>query len=77
VIGILAGRCNTVVATGAGAQYLEVVDCHRRVPYVGTVTVFTDVGGADVIERFSSSGHAIVAVTTALSSNILVIEVGG
>ena len=29
-----------------------------------------------MVERFTSGRHAIVAVTTALSSNILVIEVG-
>ena len=67
MIGILAGRCNAIVTTGAGAQYLEVINRHRRIPDVGTVAVLADVGGADVIKRLPGRSHAIVATATGFS----------
>jgi len=50
MIGILARGGNAVVTTGAGSQHLEVIDRHRRIPDVGAVTIFADIGGADVVE---------------------------
>ena len=67
---------DAIVATATGAQHLEVIDCDGWIPQVGAVTVFADIGGADVIERFASRGHAIMAITTGLRGDVLVIEVG-
>jgi len=68
---------DAIVATAAGAQHLEVVHRYRRIPKVGAMAVLADVGGADMVKTLTGRGYAIMAVTTALSSNILVIEVGG
>ena len=75
VIEVLAHRSDTVMATAAATQYLEVIHGHRRVPDVGTVTVLADVGGANVIQALTRGRHAIMTVTTGLGGNILVIEV--
>ena len=76
MIKVLTHGSDAIVAAAAATQYLEVINRYRRIPKVGAVTVFADIGGADMVETFTGRGHAIVAVTTALSSNILVIEVG-
>jgi len=76
MIQVLAHRSNTVMTARTGAQHLEVIDCDGWIPQVGAVTVFADIGGADVIERFASRGHAIMAITTGLRGDVLVIEVG-
>ena len=77
MIQILAHRGDAIMTTAASTQYLEVINRYRRIPQVGAVTVFTDIGRADVVQRFASSGHAIVAVATTLGFNILMIEVCG
>ncbi len=76
VIQVLAHGGDAVMATAAGAQHLEVVHGYHGIPQVGRVTVLADIGSCDMIERLTGGRHTIVAVTTALSSNILVIEVG-
>ena len=63
------------MATRTGTQHLEVVDRYYWIPQVGTVAVFADVGGADVVEAFTRGGHTVMAVATTLGTNILVIEV--
>ena len=76
VIKILTHGSDAIVATAAATQYLEVIDRDGRIPQVGAVAVFADVSSCDMVKSLTGRGHAIVAVTTALSSNILVIEVG-
>ena len=75
VIEVLAHGGDAIVATGTGSQYLQMIHRHRRFPHTGRVTVFTDVSRADVIQTLAGSRDAIVAVTTTLGFNILVIEV--
>ena len=40
------------------------IDAYRRFPDAGRVTVFADIGGADMFETLANSGDAIVAGTT-------------
>ena len=50
VIKILTHGRDAIVATATGAQHLEVIDRHRRIPQVGAVAVFADVSSCDVVE---------------------------
>ena len=76
VIKILAHGGDTIMTTGTGAEYLEVIDRNRGVPDVGTVTIFTDVGRADVIEALTSGRDTVMTIATALCRDVLVIKVG-
>ena len=76
VIQILAHGDDAIMTTGAGAEYLEVIDRNGRVPDVGTVAVFTNVGRADVVETLTRGGHTVVTVATGLGGDVLVIKVG-
>ena len=76
MIQVLAHRSNTVMTARTGTQHLEVIHRDRRIPKVGAMAILTNIGGADMVKTLTGRGYAIMAVTTALSSNILVIEVG-
>ena len=77
VIQILAHGGHAIVTTGTRSEYLEVIDRHGRVPHIGTVAVFTNVGGTDVIKRLAGSRNSVMTVTTSLGSDVLVVEIRG
>ena len=39
------------------------------------MTVFADIGGADVVEVFTGRGYTIMAVATTLGRNVLMIKI--
>jgi len=76
MIEILAHRGDTVMTARTSAQHLEVIDRDRRIPQVGRVTIFTNIGGADVIQALAGGRHTIVAIATTLGRDVLMIKVG-
>ena len=60
----------------AGTDDLSMIYDNAWLPESGAVTVLTNVGGADVIERLAGRGHTIMTVTTGLGGDVLVVEVG-
>ena len=39
------------------------------------MTILTDIGGVDVIDRLAGRGHTVMTVATGLGGDVLVIEV--
>jgi len=75
MIQVLAHGGNAVMTTRTSAQHLEVVHDYHGIPQVSAMTIFTDVSRADVVQALTGRSDTIVAVTTALGSNILMIEI--
>jgi hypothetical protein len=72
VINILALSRIAIVTTGASAQYLKVIDRYCGFPYAGRVTVLTDVGAVDMLERLAGGGDTVMAGATRLSRPIMI-----
>ncbi len=65
----------SVVATGAVANDLEVIDGKGRLPLVGAVTVLAQVGSVHVIQALAILDH-VVMTTHAVADNAAVIKGG-
>jgi hypothetical protein len=66
------GCCHIIVTTVAGTKYLQVIHGHCWIPYIGIVTVFTDIGGTDVVQALADRGGAIVTTHTAFGGRRVV-----
>jgi len=75
MIQVLAHRGDAIMATFTRPQHLEVIHNHHWIPQVSAVAILADIGAADMVKTLTSCGNAIVAVTTTLGSNILVIKI--
>ena len=64
VINILTHRCDIVMTTGAGTEYLQVIDRYRRFPYARAVAVFTDIGAVDMFQALAGGGYTVMATRT-------------
>lgn len=63
---MLARRDNAIVAGGAAAQNLGVVDCDRRRPHVSRMTIFANGSGQDMCLTFSARiGPVVTGTATA------------
>ena len=76
VVEVFAHGGDTVMTARTSTQHLEVIDRDRRIPQVGRVTIFTNIGGADVIQALAGGRHTIVAIATTLGRDVLMIKVG-
>jgi len=75
MISILAGGHHTIMATGATAQYLEVIHPDSRRPHGHAVARLASIGGSqDVPVALSGSLHAVVA-TLAVARDAHVIKI--
>jgi len=74
--GMLAGRHGAVMAGGAGADHLCVINGVGRSPLHPVMTVGADVGRIDVRRRFARRIHAVVA-TEAVTGDVYMVEIGG
>ena len=59
---------STVMATGAGADHLEMIDCEYWVPHVGGMAVLAHISRGDVVEALAILDGAIMA-TDAIASD--------
>jgi hypothetical protein len=72
---VFAGRCNSIVARVAAAQYLRMVDSVRRQPGNRVVAVFAD--GCRLYVRTVLAGRVrSIVATCAVAHDIYVVEVG-
>ena len=77
VIQIFTHGGDAVMAARTSAQDLEVIDRDRRIPQVGRMAILANVGGADMVQALTGRSDAIVAITTGLRGDVLMIKVGG
>jgi hypothetical protein len=70
----LAVGNDPIVTTRASAQHLEVIDLQHRFPQVSVMTIFTNIGGADVVKPLAKSSD-IVMTTDAATGDVLVVNI--
>ena len=76
MIEVLTHGRDAVVATGTGTEYLQMIHLDHRVPQVGGMTVFANIGRADVVQALADSSHAVVATHTAFGGDVLMVKIG-
>ncbi len=64
LIAILAVGNDSIVATTAYIQHLEMVDLCGRFPDVSGMTMLTNLGGVDVIDTLAGGRSTIMATGT-------------